>query len=283
MSAQKLKKIFLTVFVFTGFLFGGASPSHALLILDNMVFIGPKAGAAVFKIKNTGKDAEAYRLEWTQLRMNEKGGKEVISPGMIVPEVMPADSYMYVAPRRLMLMPDQVQHVRFMVRRSENLAPGEYRSYIVFQPEAIPSTFNPATPQNPGMAQGKAKAQMTMLTGYRIPVFFLHGDTSLNVSVQSPSLGVNPKGQRTLYFTFAREGTRSALGSVDVNCMVDDRPTTIATGEIRIFTELSSRNYAYLLKDMPAGCTTLNVDYTPHPMDPDYTGTPVRLAEVPVN
>ncbi|PJB70812.1 MAG: hypothetical protein CO093_06640 [Alphaproteobacteria bacterium CG_4_9_14_3_um_filter_47_13] len=272
----------LSVFLFASALLGGVAPSHAFLILDNMVFIGTKSGAAVFKIKNTGDEPEAYRLEWTQLRMKEKGGKEKVAQGETIPGVMAADSYMYVAPRRIMLMPGQVQHVRFMVRRTENMASGEYRSYIVFQPEEIPPTFNPEeATSNSVPAPGKAVAQISMLTGYRIPVFFLHGDTILDVSVKDAVLGRDKSGAPLLNFTFVREGTRSALGGLTVHCTTGDKEVKISSGEIRIFTELESRRYSYLLKNMPEDCVNITLDYLPQSLDPDYNGMAMRLAEIP--
>lgn len=281
----KVRKFLFTltaIVLFAGTMTGGAAPSHALLILDNMIFIGPKSGAATFKIKNTADAPEAYRLDWTQLRMKPTGGKDKVAPGEVIPNVMAAEPYMFMAPRRLMLMPDQLQHVRFMVRRNENLAPGEYRSYIVFQPELIPQQYNPATGAMDNTSEGKAAAQITMLSGYRIPVFFLHGDTTLEVSVTGASYGANRNGKNGFNLTFNRKGNRSALGNLTINCATGDQQTVLASGDIRIFTELESRNFFFLSNPVPPGCTMATVDYVPHSLDPDYTGNPVRLAEIPL-
>lgn len=261
---------------------GAPMKAHALLILDNMIFIGPKSGAATFKVKNASKKPEAYRLNWDQLYMDQNGKKKEIPDGQMVPGVMSAEPYMFMSPRRLMLLPDQLQNVRFMVRRMPNLQPGEYRSYIVFQPEEVPQEYNPET-YNPAEAStaGPAAA-LTMLSGYRVPVFFLQGETTLKVSVMDAGYGQSPQGDTGFYFTFVREGNRSALGSVDVNCISSQEPFRLAGGDIRVYTELNARNYFYRVHDLK-GCTRAAIDYMPHKLDPDYTGQPMRLVEIPLN
>lgn len=254
-------------------------PSHALLILDDMIFIGPKSSAAIFKVKNATKVPEAYRLDWTQLQMLPNGRKDAVPDNVAIPNVMPAEPYMYMSPRRLLLRPDQLQHVRFMVRRMENLAPGEYRSYIVFQPEIVPDQYDPATGSS--AAQGTS-IQLNMLSGFRIPVFFLHGQTSLKTFVTESGYGRNAQGKAGVYFTFVREGNRSAIGDMEVRCMVGEQLTKIASTGIKVYTELNSRNYFLSTRDLPPGCNTLYLDYRPHSGDPDYTEAFVRMAEIPV-
>lgn len=255
---------------------GASAPSKALMLIDEMVFIGPKAGAATLQVKNPTNRAEAYRLNWTNLKMLPGGRKVKIEPGEAVPQLMPADPYMFMSPRRILLMPDQLQHLRLMVRRPAELAPGEYRSYLSLQPEIVPKEFNPDNAEASAKPQGTA-VQMDMLTGFRIPVFFLHGDTTLTTSIKDARFG-----DKGFEFTFVREGNRSALGELEVNCFIDDKKIRLTRTRIQIFTELNSRNYSLQAKDIPPGCGTAYFEYMPHALDPDYTGSPLRLAEVPL-
>ncbi|GEM_PF-1966317 len=277
---RQIRRGFIFFIFFLCALAGASPPSHALLLLEEMVYIGPKAGAATFKIKNTTQRAEAYRMEWVNLKMDPEGRKKMMAPGETMPGVMPAQDYMYLSPRRLMLMPDQLQHLRLMVRRPSDLPPGEYRSYMVFSPEPVPKAFDPANPQV--KVSQRTEATMDLLTGFRIPVFFLQGETVLNIAVINPGYGRNQQGKDGIHFIFAREGTRSAIGKMEANCMAGEQPVRLSETRIQIFTELPSLDYFMPVSDIPPGCSVATLDYMPHPADPDYTGFPVRMAEIPL-
>jgi len=274
----KLRTALLFSCVFLATLAGLPMPSHALLLVQEMVYIGPKAGAATFKVKNTTMRPEAYRMEWVDLKMIPGGRKRKIEPGEVVPTLMPAEPYMYISPRRLMLMPEQLQHLRLMVRRPSDLPPGEYRSYMVFNPEPVPKEYAPGSQGE--SAGSKTSVNVDILTGFRVPVFFLHGETTLKTSIVNARYGVNEKGKPGVHFTFVREGTRSAIGRIEINCMAQDSVQKISEGRIQVFTELGSLDYFLPTKEIPPGCTTATLDYIPHPEDPDYTGSFVRMAEV---
>ena len=48
--------------VFAAVLVNSPREAHALLILDDMVYINGKSGAATFKVKNTSKIPQAYKI-----------------------------------------------------------------------------------------------------------------------------------------------------------------------------------------------------------------------------
>lgn len=255
---------------------GVVDKAHALLVVDDMVYVGQNAGAATLKIKNTSAKPTAYRLEWTQLRMKPGGAKETVLRDQAITGVLPAEPFMYVAPRRLIMQPDQLQHIRFMVRRTPDMQPGEYRSYIVMDPEPIPQEYG-----QPGGA-GKQSAQLDILTGYRIPVFFLHGETTLVTSVTDARIGQNEKGEPSIAFTFKREGNRSALGEMTMKCVTGETDAMIGRMDIKVFTELSERQYNVKLDLPPTGCRSVALDYLPHRADPDYEKGMMRMADIPL-
>lgn len=252
-------------------------PARALLLVSDMVYVGEGAGSALLKIKNTGKRPAAYRVEWTQLRMNPKGGKETVARDEAIPGVRPAEPFMYVAPRRVILQPGQLQHIRFMVRRTQDMEPGEYRSYIVLDPEDIPAQYTEGAPR----AAGQASAKLDILTGYRIPVFFLNGDTTLHVGVTDARLGKDARNQDMLFFTFRREGNRSAIGNLTMKCLADGAEKPVGKLDVRVFTEIDARAYSAGLNLPPGQCRAIALDYLPEKGDPDYAAGPQRLAEIP--
>lgn len=259
--------------IFAGILSVGlmamSGQAHALLLTDSLIFIGPKGGSAVFKLKNTSQQPESYRLEWDQLLMGVSGPKDLVTEEQArAAGVEPASPHMYVAPRRLMLQPGQLQNVRFMLRRNNNMAPGEYRSYITVSPEEIPPEFNPDGTRKSTVGSGQA-AELTMLTGYRIPVFFLHGETTLDVSFSNVSVQQIDSTKSAVNFTLNRSGTRSALGDVEIRCEAPDgRNLVLSRAKVRVFKEISSRSFTRNI-DIPAsGCQSIVMGYKLHDQDP---------------
>ncbi len=273
---------FVSVCLFATSLMAVSAPANALLVLGSYVFIGPNGSARTYKIKNTAGEPKAYRLEWTQLQQMPVGAKRKMQKGEIVPGVMDAEPYMYIAPRRLMMQPNQLQHLRFMVRRAENMQPGEYRSYIYLQPEEIPATYKP-NKDNRGTGGGKgASGTLSILTGYRIPVVFLHGDTTLQTGVRDVRFVPTEKGGTSVQFIFTREGTRSAIGEINIYCSTPEGEVRVSGGEIKVFTELNEKPMNYDLVNPPPNCAQVSIDFLPHMEDPDYARGPVRMAAIPM-
>lgn len=261
----------------------GSGQAHALLITDSYVFVGPSGGSAILKMKNTSNRPEAYRLDWAELLMNENGSRtDAGEQELAAAGVMAASPYMYVAPRRLMIQPNQLQNLRFMVRRNNNLVPGEYRSYIVIGPEEIPANFDPESGETVQSVGGGHAVQITMLTGYRIPVFFLHGETTLETSFSNISVEPSDAGRYRLTYTLNRSGTRSALGQVRIFCDAPDgREKIIRRMDTRIFKELSSRTYTREIRLDKNECSNFQIGFFVHSQDPAASQS--YMATAPLN
>lgn len=281
-KSGRIKKVLLSAVtaLITVFASGQA---HALLLTESYVFVGPKGGSAIFKMKNTSGKPEAYRMDWVELLMDNEGSKiSADETALAAANVKPASPYMYVAPRRLMIQPGQVQNIRFMVRRNNSLTPGEYRSYIAIGPEEIPAEFNPDDERETKDVGGGRSVQISMLTGYRIPVFFLHGETTLEVSFSNVNVTPKETGRYNVSYTINRSGTRSALGQVRIVCDAPDgQLKVIKRVDARVFSEVSTRTYTREF-DVPAGgCTNYRIGFYVHDLDPlasrDY------LASAPLN
>jgi len=194
-----------------------------------------------------------------------------------VANLMPASPYLYVAPRRMMVQPDDVQSIRIMLRRTQSLQDGEYRSYITFSPETLPKSED----LDQSLRSNTAGASIDFLTGIRIPVFFLHGNTTLDVSFRDVRFGVNENGRNVLYYTLIREGNRSALGDIEVNCNGAEGIRNISRVPVRVFTELSQRssNFGYDPSRLE-GCDQVTIGFMPHQQDPSYTGMPMGVQPI---
>lgn len=274
---RKMRNLFFVFLMFAVLFCSVAREAQALLFTTEMIFVGERENAAYFKMKNTSDKPKAFRIEWLQMEMRAAGGKRVIPEGVQIPNVRNAEPYMFAAPRRLILQPGQTQHIRFMVRRTGDMVAGEYRSYIAVMPEEIPEAFDGGE-----IEPNKQKAQLNLLTGYRIPVFFLHGQTELSVNIANARLVKNRKGRDEVAFTLARQGNRSVIGDVNFSCVTADGQSVDAGGsKVKIFTELNSREYSKRVNIPEGGCSRLVVNFVPHKEDPAYNGgIPLATTEV---
>ncbi len=257
-------------------------PAHALLLLGSYVFMGSNEAASVMSVKNTANDPLAYRISWEQIYMNAEGGREILKEGEVPSGFMPADPYLYVSPRRVIIQGQQMQNIRFMARKPKDLPPGEYRSYVFLNPEKIPMVYEQDKAAAADNAKdGHAQAQLEMLTGYRIPVFFLNGETTLDVSFSDVHWG-KKRDKDAILFTLNRAGNRSAIGAINVTCNPGaENQYFMASMDVKIFTELDRRSYAHAVKFPEHGCSKISLAFIPHSKDPAYNGQqPLAYAEI---
>ncbi len=284
-TSSKLRRSCLTVaMAICSFLILAAvtpPPAQAMMVLGHHIVLGPNQSATTYRIKNTRDVPLGYRLQWMQLRQVPQGPRQKVAPGEIIPNVNSAEPHMFVSPRRMILQPGQLQHLRFMVRRSPDMVPGEYRSYIYLEPEELPDAFTGAGQESRQPRSG-ASGSLAMLTGYRIPVIFLHGETTLDIGITNARFGLNARGVGGLHFTFTRQGTRSAIGDLSIKCVNAEGETQVSSGAIKVFTELNEKDFFYPVQFPDTGCSALAVDFMPNKNDPDYVRGPVRLVMVPV-
>ena len=219
--------------------------------------------------------------------MTPTGSKEVIPEGQSVPNLRPANDYVFVSPRRLILQPDQLQYVRFMLRRNKDMPVGEYRSYVTIQPEDMPQAYTANDDKNgaaqAAAAKNAAAATMHVLAGYRIPLFFLNGETTLNVEFANMRVGPDAHGNNSLFFTVHRSGNRSAIGQAEIVCtMSDGKEVKLGHQRIQIFTELDHRDYTAAMMAPPAGCGNTALQFIPHSGDPLFQGADKPVVKTPL-
>ena len=251
--------------------------AQALLLLESYVFMGPRDNAAVFSVKNTAKKVLAYRVLWNEIYMSPDGKRHVLEDGQTVPGIQAASPYIYVSPRRMIIQGDQLQNLRFMLRRPKDLPAGEYRSYVFMNPEKIPDLHKKETTNNDKKA---STVQVEMMAGYRLPVFFLQGETTLDVSFSDVHLA-KKKERDTLFFTVNRTGTRSALGTINITCDIGtDHQTDLGRMDVKVYTEISTRAYERTVDMPPEGCGQITLGFTPHTRDPAYNGQPIASTDI---
>ena len=105
-----------------------------LVFPKRLVFDGTKKSQSV-NLSNNGSDTARYTISFIQIRMKEDGGFENITQPD--PNQYFADPYLRIFPRSVVLGPGESQVIKVQLQKTEQMAPGEYRSHLYFR--AIPN------------------------------------------------------------------------------------------------------------------------------------------------
>jgi P pilus assembly chaperone PapD len=191
-----------------------AQLAHAeLMLFPKRIVFEDKQRAAQVELVNNGTEPATYRISLKNRRMNESGALSVIdSPG---PGDMFADSMLHFSPHEVRLEPGASQTIRVLLRKPEDLAPGEYRSHLQFDKQPEVTAANSI--EGP---KGKSKEigiSLTMLLGASIPVIVRHGEVSATVALSQMELQGAANGQPALLSVFLeRAGNKSVYGDLEV-------------------------------------------------------------------
>jgi P pilus assembly chaperone PapD len=180
-----------------------------------LVFEG-RTRTAELTLVNTGAEPATFRVSLVRMRMSETGAVEEIAdprPGEAF-----ADTLVRFSPRQVELEPGAAQTVRVQLRKPNGLAPGEYRSHLVFR--ALP----PAGPEAESAAGRAARAVSIALRpvfGAAIPVIVRHGETRATVELGALELRphAGPDGGPALALEMRRVGSQSVYGDLMVTCV----------------------------------------------------------------
>lgn len=154
----------------------------AVTITPRRVVFEGRSRTAEVTLFNRGQSSAVYRLSFVQARMTENGELETIAePG---PDDQPADPYVRYAPRQVVLEPGTPQTVRLFLRKPSDLAPGEYRSHLLFRsiPEAAGTDIEEAITIRDA---GAVVPRLVPIPALVIPVIFRHGELEVSLSVAS--------------------------------------------------------------------------------------------------
>lgn len=184
-----------------------------LMLHPTRVVFEKNQRAAQLDLINKGAEAATYRLSVVNRRMSESGEFSTVdapAPG----EQFVGDMLRY-SPRQIVLEPGAAQTVRLMLRKPAGLAPGEYRSHLMF--ERLPDVGAPAPePQNKPPEDG-LEIKLKALISVSIPVIVRHGETAASVSISNLELHrATPGRPAVLSFAIQRSGNRSVYGDLVV-------------------------------------------------------------------
>lgn len=223
-----------------------------MIFPKRVVFDGPKRSYDL-NLANTGKDTAMYNISIINYRMKEDGSfEEITEPG--AGENFAAD-YLRLFPRSVALAPNEAQVVKIQLNRTNQLATGEYRSYVYFRsvPTEKPLGEKESTPNK----DSTISVQLIPVFGISIPVIIRVGESTAKVTLSDCSLEIENNIPR-LKMTLNRSGNMSVYGDIAVN-YITSRGKITRVGLVRglaVYTPNAIRRIQLLL-DKPGG----DIDY----------------------
>lgn len=217
---------------------------NLLVTPRRVVFEGTKRSADL-NLANIGRDTATYAISLVQIRMTETGRFETITepdPGQNF-----ADKNLRFFPRSVTLPPNDAQVVKVQLLRTNQLAPGEYRSHFYFR--AVPKK-KPLGEEETVKDSTTISVRLTPIFGITIPAIIRIGESSTKVTLSDPALNISEDGTPVLSFKFNRTGNFSVYGDLTVD-HVSPQGIVTRTGAangIAVYTPNTVRRFQLNLK-----------------------------------
>jgi hypothetical protein len=232
---------------------------------DRQGFLQNRGRSGEILLVNGGQERGTYRISMVNMDMAEDGSVHDVprQPGRIN-----AEDLIRYAPKQVTLEPHSTQAVRIQVRLPEGLAPGEYRSHMVFR--AVPNAAPPRAPEAGAEAKGFS-VKLTPIYGLSIPIIIRHGATQVSTDLTGLQLlpPAGPEGPPVFQFRINRKGNKSVFGDLEIlwSPRVGLSRVVASRNGIAIYAKLSHRDFALDLPELPAkgrGPGTLKLRYLDH-------------------
>lgn len=226
--------------------------SAQLMVHPTRIVLEQNQRSAQMEIINNSDEAATYLITLVNRRMDEHGGfSEVDEPA--AGELF-ADPMLRYSPRRVRLAPGAGQVIRIMARKPAALAPGEYRSHLLFAQQPDPAGAGDAGITDAGQTEEIGVA-LTALIGVSIPVIVRHGETAAEVSLTDLALQRAVAGQSpVLSLDMQRSGNRSVYGDLTVSFAPTGGAAQVVgrAGGVAVYTPNAVRRVGLVL-DPPHG------------------------------
>jgi fimbrial chaperone protein len=219
-------------------------------------------GAQVALVNNSASE-KTYRILIVEKKMTADG-KLIDVEGPIENSAQELISY---SPRRITLPPGGTQTVRLMVRKPANLAPGEYRSHLLFRAEAEADQGLTLDDVNAEDSDG-VSSKLIPLYSLSIPVIVRHGDGDGQATISSAAI-TDEAGSPQLDVDLSRSGEHSIHGDLQVvHVSQGERYVVGSLLGVGVYSDSTSVRYQVPLFP-PAG-----VKITPGELEIAYTARP---------
>jgi fimbrial chaperone protein len=198
-------------------------------------------------LTNTSSQTNTYRLEWREKSALGEGGYKDLSEdeakGLPI-----ASSMVRFSPRQVTLQPGERQLIKLALRRPRDLAPGEYRSHLLFK--AVP-------PEKDDTKQTNTSTSISIVLSFAIPITVQQDKYDTKISVQAANISFKPSnGTRKVSLDLTREGLHSATGDLSAYW-------TPKGGKEVMIAKVSDYNVWSELNEIKATLISTEADFSP--------------------
>lgn len=238
-----LRKTFLTASIAILAASALATPARGqVTIFPKRVVFSDRLRTAEVTLVNQGDRPLTYRIGLVEERMTPAGMLEAAEPAPAAPAApagsRPAIDLLRYSPRQVTVAPGTPQTIRLLLRKPEDLPPGEYRVHLLCR--ALPPETDGADVESLSGGNGLA-VKVIPVPAVSIPVIIRHGD-GLQVSARLSSLAFDPDA-RTLSYRLEREGDISVYGDLTATFQPDGGGPEQVVGRARgvaVYAELAA-------------------------------------------
>ncbi len=227
-----------------------ADRSAQTLVAPTRIVLENGAHFASLTLKNVGDAAGRYAVELLDTHMNDNGEIQIFEKGEKGENS--AKDLISISPRTITLKQDEFQTIRILVKNTNDLPDGEYRSHIrikITEPDLNPLTNAPNLAND---QKGTAVVPKIYVSTF-VPLIIRKGQTAYNVTIAEAKLQSGAEKPQ-IKMVFNISGNRSVIG--DLHAIFTGRDgKDIEIGKLEGFTtyrEVTKRNYALTL-DVPPG------------------------------
>lgn len=239
-----------------------------LITPKRIVFDGTKRVEEI-NLANIGTDTASYTISFVQYKMMEDGKFVPLPDGDT--SVKLAHKNLRFFPRSVRLAPKEAQSVKVQLIKTNELAPGEYRSHLYFR----------ALPKNTALGEEESKPEdsaalsikLTPIFGISIPTIIRVGSTSVQSSFSNAQINRKNPDQVFALANLNRVGNISSYGDITVLYFgADNKPITVCYMRgLAVYTPLDTRKLQLPLSKQPGVDFTrgkLQILYTDHAPKP---------------
>lgn len=184
------------------------------------IFDGGKKSIDI-NLVNTGQDSANYNISFLQYRLtDDMEVQEITTPD---PGQNFADKNIRFFPRSVILGPNESQIVKLLLVKSEQLAPGEYRSHLYFRAVPIQKALGEEAKRDTSKA---ISISIVPIFGVSIPVIIRVGEPLITLKITDLSIEKTVDGSSKLNLSVRRSGNMSVIGNISLTHIAPDGKET---------------------------------------------------------
>ncbi|MBM9537093.1 hypothetical protein [Desulfobulbus alkaliphilus] len=203
--------------------FGQAASKNLMVTPIRAVFTDRQRAVEV-RVSNLSDESITYAISLVSMRRDAEGQLYQVEDEMETEEERLVKDMIRFSPRRATIKPREQQSIKLMVRKPQDLPPGEYQTRLSISPLEDPA-------QGQATLSGiRADEHMTFLVDVlvtsTIPVIIQHGDIAPEVTpiaLTLPAQNADPENLRASV-RLGRHGEGSAFGRLVLRYLPADNP-----------------------------------------------------------